>query len=137
MFEIKILLDIRKRGKNEPIQLLQKLNEHGAEVLELRQISRLVPNPFSGLRLYPILYEIKTRHTNRRGFWFVRTGDDGHPPDWRWSDSDGYNSSPIPSLGPSVESNVEPVSWLYDSVLIGGMILVSVPITLSSIKRIA
>ncbi len=130
MFEIKVLIDKRRRGKNEPVQLVQKLKEYGAEVLELRQVSRLVPDPFSGLRLYPILYEIKTRYANRRGFWYVRTGDDGHLPDWRWSDSDGYNTSPIPSLGPSVESSVEPISWLYDSVFIGGMILVGVPMAL-------
>jgi hypothetical protein len=130
MFQIKILLDKRRRGKTEPQQLIHRLNASGSEVLELRQVSRLVPNPFSGLRLFPILYEIKTRHMKRRGIWYVRTGDDGHPPDWRWNDGDGYDTSPVPSIGPAVKTHIEPISWLYDSIFIGGLILFGLSSTL-------
>jgi hypothetical protein len=130
VLEIKVMLDKHKRGKAEPLALAQQLETRGSQVLEWRQISRIVPNPFPGLRLYPILYEIKASHGQRRGTWFVRTGDDGNPPDWLWSDDHGYDTSPLPELGPAASTQLQPISWGYDSVLIGGSILIGVPLVI-------
>ena len=126
MFELLDLYAKYKRGKTEPTELCVAVESWGGTVVEHRQISRLIRSPFCGLRVFPIVYEIRANHAGRRGFWYVRTSSDGAPPDWAWLDLDGYDSLPIEHQTAMIARNAEAVSWCADWIIVGGTILFGV-----------
>ncbi len=71
--EIAILRERRRRSNCEPEQLRALLIATGANILEFRAVSRIIPMPFAGLRPLPALYEIRAKHDQRCGCWYVRT----------------------------------------------------------------
>ena len=115
-----------KRGKTEPAELQAMIESWGGRVLEDRQISRLANSPFTGMRVYPIVYEFRTNHNSRRGFWYVRTSAEGYPPDWAWLDLDNYDSLPIYHPNACVARHSEAVCWTADAFIIGVAILFGV-----------
>ena len=126
MFELLDLYAKYKRGQTEPKELCAAIESWGGNVVEHRQISRLSRSPFSGLRLCPIVYEIRANHAGRSGFWYVRTSSDGAPPDWAWLDLDGYGSLPIEHPTALIARDAEAVSWGADWIIVGGTILFGV-----------
>lgn len=126
--ELAILRERYRRSKTDPHMLRAQLAATGAQVLELRPIARITPMPFHGLRPLPAFYEIRSTFNGRHGRWYVRTASDAAPPEWLWHDADGYDSSPLPDLGPSVGGEPIAVSWVHDWMLVGMAVLVVVPI---------
>ncbi len=126
MLELLDLYAKHKRGKTEPAGIHAAIESWGGNVLEYRQVSRLVNSPFTGLRIFPIFYEFRTDHKSRRGCWLVRTSADGTPPDWAWLDLDDYGSLPIDHPHACVARNTVAVGWTADSFIVGGAILVGV-----------
>ena len=128
--EIGILRERYRRSRTDPDALRSQLEATGAQVLELRPIARITPMPFTGLRQLPAFYEIRSTHNDRRGCWYVRTASDSAPPEWLWHDADGYNTSPLPELGPAVHGDPTPISWAHDWMLVGFAVLVVVPVAI-------
>lgn len=126
MLELLDLYAKHKRGKTEPASIRATIESWGGNVLEDRQVSRLTNSPFTGLRIFPIVYEFRTDHNARCGFWLVRTSADGSPPDWAWLDLDDYDSLPIDHPNACVARNTVAVSWTADSFIVGGAILFGV-----------
>lgn len=126
MNELATVYTIWRRGKDEPRQIQAQIEALGGRVLEHRQISRLVPSPFSSLRAYPIIYEFRVDHGRRRGFWYVRTAGDEGQPDWVWLDLDGYKTLPLDHPTASVTYEVRSVGWVADAFLVGTLLLIGV-----------
>lgn len=117
-----ILAEFRRSRRLIP-ELIATIEREGGDVLEYRPISRVVPSPFEGFRVYPNLYEFRVRYAVRRGRWYIRTSGDRCFPDWVWADDDG-DLSPIVERNHLIAApNVRAVSWLTDWLLIGSMIL--------------
>ena len=112
--EIAILRGRYRRSKSDPDSLREQIEATGSQVIEFRPIARIAPMPFRGLRPLPALYEIRSTINGRRGCWYVRTASDSGPPEWLWHDADGYESSPLPELGPCVDGDPTAISWAHD-----------------------
>jgi hypothetical protein len=128
--EIAALRERYRRSKSDPDELRAQLAAIGAQVLELRPVARITPMPFHGLRPLPALYKIRSTLNGRNGCWYVRTASDSAPPEWLWHDADGYDSSPLPDLGPSVDGEPIAVSWAHDWMLVGVAVFVVIPIAI-------
>ena len=128
--EISILRERRRRSNCEPEQLRALLIATGANILEFRAVSRIIPMPFAGLRPLPALYEIRAKHDQRCGCWYVRTASGSAGPDWLWHDADGYEGSPLPQLGDAVQGDPVSISWTRDWIVVGGAIVIGASITL-------
>ncbi len=113
-----------KRGKEEPAQIALMIESEGGEVLEHRQVSRLVPSPFKGLRVFPLLYAFRVRYGSRRGCWYVRTSGDKGGYEWAWVDFDGYETLPVvkPYAYACVARDVRVVGWVADWIVVLGSI---------------
>ena len=98
------------------------IETEGGNVLEYRQISRLINSPFKNLRIFPILYEFRVQYGNRQGHWYVRTSADNGNYEWAWIDSDGYESLPVAKDHACAARDVRPIGWLVDSIVVFGLI---------------
>ena len=126
--EIEYIRKRYQRSKSDPEVLRSELISQGVNVLELRPIARLIPDPFHGIRFLPALYEIRADFNGRRGFWYARTASDSAPIDWVWQDIDGYETSPRPDLGPAFQGRLKAVTWTHDFLLVGFAVLVITPL---------
>jgi len=115
-----------QRAKRESGEVVEIIEAEGGEVLENRAISRVVPAVFSGLRIYPMLYEFRVHYGTRHGYWYVRTSEDRFTTDWTWADSDGIDSPVVERPHELAPLGVYSVGWLYDSLLVGGLMVFGV-----------
>ncbi len=115
-----------RRSKEEPAELIAFIEAEGGEVLEHRAISRVVPAAFSALRILPMLYEFRVQYGCRQGWWYVRTTEDRFSTDWTWADDDGVESPVVDRPHEHAAAGAFSVGWLYDSLLVGGMIVIGV-----------
>ena len=122
MDELLDLYNQCRRAKKEPAQIESLIEAEGGEVLEHRQVSRLIPSPFGSLRVLPMLYEFRVQYGYRRGHWYVRTSGDNGPYDWAWVDGDGNETLPVAKEHACVAGDVRAVGWLADWVIVIGSI---------------
>lgn len=126
MHEFVFVYRLFKRMLTEPKHLIANIDSWGGEVRNHRMIGHFRKTPFPSLRSTSFLYEFRTNHGNRQGFWFARTSDDGNPPDWAWHDCDGIETLPITGVRAEVVADPEGVSFALDSYFLGCLILMGV-----------
>ena len=126
MDELLYLYSKYKRGKREPPLISAVIESEGGQVLEHRQVSRLINSPFKSLRILPILYEFRVQYGSRRGHRYVRTAGDNESYEWAWLDGDGYRTLPVARDHACLVSDVRPVGLFVDSILVFGLIFLGV-----------